>query len=148
MTAHKTDYSRISRYKSEFDKKKGIKKRDIEITDKYILKVEKLAAYEKENGIDEWCSQTIKGKSNYLRDVNRFLHNTDIMPRERICWKYQAKNKEVRGYMRNNDKVRIKANTDRGCHTIYEVYINDKLLLETLRQYEVIERIKSKYKIF
>mgnify|MGYP000848154880 CR=1 FL=1 len=139
------DMSRINRGIRDSDKVRAKMKEGVNLSNKEIERVLRIADIEEESGVNEYC-RCYKG--NRLHTVNKFLYDTSLQPKERICYRYVAIPTECKGRLRNRAEVRVTYKTKQDTAMLkdfkpYVLYMNDKKVGEHKNQLKVIEHIKK-----
>ncbi|NCU28689.1 MAG: hypothetical protein EOM85_03415 [Candidatus Moranbacteria bacterium] len=107
----KTNYFRAlkkedvpQRHVNNKDKKVQKRRTGIAITNKEVNRIIEVAEEEKRKGITDYCKCY---KGNKISRINKFLYDTSLQPKERICFRFKAIETECRGKLRNGKEIRI-----------------------------------------
>ena len=103
------DLNNPTRRKKEADKTRGYQKLGMTITNEEIKKMREVAKREKELGYMEYCKSY---KGNKLSVINRFLFDTTLQPKERICYRYIATPERCKGKLRDKTIISVNYTSD------------------------------------
>lgn len=133
------------RYKKQKDKERQMKRIGYNLSEEKIEKIIQVADREKELGFTNFCKCY---KGNRLAYVNKFLFDTNLQAKERICYRYAAIAVKAKGKLRNGKEVKIAYIEKKPEEQVtkwkpYQLTYDEKKIGRYKSQREVIEKIKD-----
>lgn len=99
------DVNKINRHKLEADKQRGMMKTGVNLSNETVDRIISVGNKEYVEGVYDICKNY---KGNRLCNINRFLYDTRLQPKERLCYKYSVTPIACEGWLRDKKRVSVR----------------------------------------